>query len=157
MNDQRFSWTAKQGGKWGRCTVLFTHIKGEIAKGKVQSSNVKLSLSFFKSLRPWSNLRAPSVMTWFSFSNFFKLSLFFISPLSHSLTPLTQPRSRKKSVMVDLDINKVGSCPKKNFAFPFCQYCWKCRKCFYILFWSILLEIQKLFPVCFCQYCWDPR
>ena len=25
------------------------------------------------------------------------------------------------------------------------------------MFWSILLEIQKLSPVCCCQYCWDPR
>ena len=82
-------------------------------------------------------------MTLFSFSNFFQTFTFtfFISPFSHSLTPLTQPRSRKKSVMVDLDINKVGSCQKKILHFPLVN----------------LLKIQKIFPICFGRYYWKCR
>ena len=79
----------------------------------------------------------------------------FFAPFS-LLDPSHSPRSRKKSVMVDLDINKVGSHPKKNFAFSFGQFSENAGNISF-MFWSILLEMQTLFPVCFCQYCWDPR
>ena len=147
-----FSWEAKKGG-----SVLFTHIKGEIAKGKVQSSNVKLSLSFCKSLRPqyppWSNLQAPSAMTLFSFSNFFKLSLFLSLP---SLTPwpLSLNLGAGKSQWWWISTSTRWDIVQTKFLHFLLVNIAENPENISCMFW---LEIQKLFPVCFCQYCWDPR